>query len=196
MTTETSRRGSARRAQVLDGLVEVFLAEGFAGFSLEELAARLRCSKTTLYAVAASKEQLISVVVREFFRRSTARVEERLAGASDPVVRIRTYLEAISEELAPASPAFFADLAAFAPAREVYQRNTAIAAERVQALVADAARPGSGVDARFVGAVAGVVMAAIQSGDLAAATSLTDAAAYRRLADLVVAGAAGAERTS
>ena len=90
-----TKRPSARREQLLDGLIEIFLAEGFARFSVEDLAVRLQCSKSTLYAVAPSKEQLITAIVRAFFRRSTERIEARLARESDPVGRISVYLEAI-----------------------------------------------------------------------------------------------------
>jgi len=189
------RRGAARRTELLDGLVDLFLAQGFADLSLDDLAAHLQCSKSTLYGVAPSKEQLVTTVVREFFRRSTAQVDDRLATQTDPLLRIRTYLDAIAEALAPASPAFYADVDAFAPARETYRRNTAIAARRVQDLVAAAAGPDGAIDARFVGTVAATVMSSIQSGAMAESTSLDDAAAYRLLADLVTAGAAGAHRS-
>src|SRR6516162_8051259 len=121
-------RSSSRHAEILDGLVALFLAEGFLGFSVDDLADRLQCSKSTLYAVAPSKEQLITAVVRAFFRRAAERVDTTLAGQTDPVARIGTYLDAISAELAPASSTFFADLDAFPPAREIYMHNTAIAA--------------------------------------------------------------------
>jgi len=176
---------------VLDELLELFLAEGFLAFGVAELAARLRCSKSTLYAVAPSKEQIIVAVVRAWFRHSTARIEQRL-DASRGADRIAAYLEAISDELSPATPAFFADLDAFAPAREIYRQNTHIAAGRVQQLVREAhVEGGPGVDATFVGVVAGQVMESIQRGELAASTGLDDSAAYRALADLIVAGIAG-----
>lgn len=189
------KRPSARRAELLDGLVEIFLAEGFAGFSVEDLAVRLQCSKSTLYAVAPSKEQLITAVVRAFFRRATERVEARLAAEHGPVRRIGVYLEAIAAELAPASAAFYADLDSFEPAREIYSRNTALAARRVQDLVRDAEQPGRPVDAVFIGAVAAKAMESIQQGQLRALTSLDDASAYRALADLIVAGVAGTPAT-
>lgn len=186
------KRGAARRAQLLDGLVGIFLAEGFAGLGLDDLAARLQCSKSTLYAVASSKEQLIAAVVRAFFRRATERVEARLAAQAAPVARIRAYLDAIAAELAPASPAFLADVQAFAPTREIYAANTAAAARRVEELVAAAARPGRPVDARFLAAVAAEVMPAIQQGRLSAGAD--HAAAYSALADLIVAALAGGTR--
>lgn len=179
-----------RRDEVLDGLVAMFLADGFLALGLDEIAARLRCSKSTLYAVAPSKEQLITTVTREFFRRSTEQVEQRLAAEPDPRRRIRAYLDAIAEALAPASPAFYADVNDFAPAREVYRRNTAIAARRVQDLVTEAKGPDGAVDATFVGAVAAAVMSSIQSGEMEASTSLGDATAYRLLADLIDASVA------
>ncbi len=179
-----------RRDEVLDGLVAMFLADGFLDLGLDDVAARLRCSKSTLYAVAPSKEQLITAVTREFFRRSTEQVEQRLAAEPDPRRRIRAYLDAIAEALAPASPAFYADVNDFAPAREVYRRNTAIAARRVQELVTEAKGPDGAVDATFVGAVAAAVMSSIQSGEMEASTSLGDATAYRLLADLIDASVA------
>ena len=180
-------RSSARRAAILDGLVELFLAEGFLGFSVEDLADRLQCSKSTLYAVAPSKEQLITVVVRAFFRRSTERIDATLAAETDPVARIGAYLSAISSELASASSAFFADLGMFTPARELYEHNTAIAARRVEELVQAAGPHGSTLDAAFIGAVAGATMESIQRGEMAAMTGLSSATAYRLLADLIVA---------
>ncbi|MFC3244970.1 TetR/AcrR family transcriptional regulator [Gordonia humi] len=185
-------RRSTRRDELLYGLIEIFLAEGFSSSSLEDLAGRLQCSKSTLYAIAPSKEQLITVVTRAFFRRSTERVETSLAAADEPTDRISAYLDAIAAELAPASALFYADVDAFAPTREIYSRNVEIAARRVQELVRDAERPGRPVDAAFVGAVAAHVMSSIQQGRMRGLTGLDDAAAYRALAHLIVSGVAGA----
>ena len=64
-----------RQAELLDQLEELFLAEGFARFTLEDLAVRLHCSKSTLYALAGSKEQLAQRVIKHFFRKATDAVE-------------------------------------------------------------------------------------------------------------------------
>ncbi|GAB2833075.1 TetR/AcrR family transcriptional regulator [Actinocorallia aurea] len=191
---ETQAR-ARRRAELVERLIELFLERGFADFGVADLAKLLRCSKTTLYAVAESKEQIITAVVRAFFRRATDRVEARLAEETEPRARIEAYLLAISTELSAASPAFFADLTAFGPAREIYRRNTAIAAERVRLLLLDAA-PGQGGRSAFAGAVAGLVMEAVHRGDIKEATGLDDAAAYAALAALLVAqtGALNAPR--
>ncbi|MGY1856488.1 TetR/AcrR family transcriptional regulator [Modestobacter sp. SYSU DS0290] len=187
-----SPRATARRAELLDDLVGLMLADGFAAVTLDELARRLRCSKSTLYGIAASKEQLVVAGVKRFFQRATAVVDERAAAPADHRERISAYLLAVAEQLQPASPAFFADVAGFAPAREIYQHNTRKAAVRVQQLVADGVAAGTirPVHASFVGTAVAQVMAAIHRGDVRAATGLDDAAAYRELADLVTAGIA------
>jgi len=187
-----SSRGRTRRAELLDELVTVFLAEGFAAFTLDDLARRLRCSKTTLYGIAASKEQLVVAAVKRFFQQATAAVEQQAAGPADHRDRISAYLLTVAAQLQPASPAFFADVAAFAPAREIYERNTRAAAGRVQQLVSEGVTAGTirPVHASFVGVAVAAVMSAIHRGDVTTATGLDDAAAYRELADLVVAGIA------
>lgn len=188
MATRNPRR-SPRQEQILDGLVGLFLAEGFADFSMADLADRLQCSKSTLYDLADSKEQLIAVVIRTFFRRSTAQVESELATVTEPIERIKAYLSAISRALAPATPAFYGDVQDFGPAREIYSQNTMVAADRVGQLVQEAAeRP---VDAAFLAAVAATTMEAIHSGAINERTGLDDAAAYERLTGLLVAAVTG-----
>jgi AcrR family transcriptional regulator len=177
-----------RQAQLLDELVALVLAEGFAALTLDDVAARLRCSKSTLYAVAGSREQLVQAAVVAFFTRATAAVEDALTGVSGHRERVAAYLRAVAAQLRPASPAFTDDLAAYPPARAVYERNTAIAARRVQQLVAEGVAAGEfrEVHAAFVADVVASVMVRIQTRAVAAATGLDDAAAYDELADLVL----------
>lgn len=179
-----------RREHLTEELIALFLEQGFLSFSVEQLAAHLRCSKSTVYSIAPSKEQIVTSVVRAFFRRATERVEARTTDAGTPADRIGAYLEAISVELEPGSPAFFADLDRFAPAMEIYRRNTEIAAGRVKELLTEGldgdARSRLNID--FVGAVASLTMEYIHRGSIGATTGLDDAAAYRALADLIVAG--------
>lgn len=182
-----------RREELLDELVELFLAEGFLSFGMGDLASRLRCSRSTLYLVASSKESIVLTVVRRYFRRAARRIEERVAAEHDPAERLSVYLAAVAEELAPVSVRFHEDLERYTPAGEVYEENTALAARRVRELVAEGVASGAlrPVHAAFVGAAVAQVMTAIQNGAIGRATGLADAAAYRALADLVVGGLGG-----
>lgn len=181
--TSVSAKDDARRRTLLDRLIPLVHAEGFLAFSLEDLARRLGCSKSTLYVVAPSKEQIILATVREAFRRSTEAVERRVAAEPDPGRRIATYLHAVSDELAPASPTYFADLDAFEPAREIYRTNVRLAARRVRELVEASGR--TQLDPHFVGSVAGAAIEAIHRGTIESDTGLDDAAAFAQLALMV-----------
>ncbi|MCC9705744.1 TetR/AcrR family transcriptional regulator [Streptomyces sp. MNU76] len=183
-------RGAARRSELFEDLVALLIAEGFAQFTLDDLAARLRCSKRTLYGLAGSKEQLVRTVVVHFFRGATARVEAALEAEPDPAGRLAAYLGAVAAELAPVSPTFFDDVAAFEPAAEVYERNTRAAAARVQQLIDEGVAAGvfREVHVPFAAEVITSVMVRIQQRQVVAATGLDDAGAYAHLADLLLRG--------
>ena len=189
MPVTSIRRVTRRQAELLDRLLDVFLAEGFSQFTLDDLASKLHCSKTTLYALAPSKEQLSAAVVVHFFRRAADRVEQQVALSSHPAERITVYLRAVAQELKPAGKDFLADVASFAPARAAYEQNTRIAADRVRALLREGMASGHfrELDETFVAEVVALSMHGIVTGDLTTRTGLTDAQAYERLARLVLA---------
>lgn len=179
-----------RRSQLFDELLAMFLAEGFAHLTLDTLAARLHCSKSTLYTLAPGKGELVRVTTIEFFRRATAAVEAAVAVVSSPRAQITAYLSAVGDALADASPQFLTDLEAFAPAREAYEQNTAIAARRVQELIDAGVAAGQfrEVHAVFAADLATSTMVRIQQGHVRRATGLDDAGAYRELAAILTAG--------
>ena len=190
MTATTPTFATRRREELFDNLLGLFLAEGFAHLTLDEIAARLRCSKTTLYTLAGSKEQLVRAGTVHFFRRATDAVEARVAAVADPRDRITAYLSAVGEELGTASAQFMTDMDAFTPAREVYEQNTRFAADRVQELIAEGVRSGAfrDVHAAFAADLVATMMVRIQQRGVHTATGLDDAAAYRELAGILTAG--------
>ena len=179
-----------RRMQLFDDLVDLFLAEGFAQFTLDDIAARLRCSKSTLYTLAGSKEQLVRAATVHFFRRATDDVEGRIVGVDGARAQLTTYLSAVGRALDAASDAFMADLDAFGPAREIYEQNTRIAAHRVQEIIAAGVASGEfrDVHAAFAAELVATMMVRIQQRAVRANTGLDDASAYRELAAILTAG--------
>jgi AcrR family transcriptional regulator len=182
----TTRSGEA----LLDEALDLFLAEGFRHLTLAQLAARLRCSKSTLYRLGASKDELIANVLKHFFRQATAVVEARVAATRTPAERLAEYLSAVADCLRPASAAFMADVSAHPRAREIYEGNTAMAAARVAELIDEgvSARRFRNVDATFVADTIAATMQRIQTGQVRAATGLGDAEAYDSLASLALDG--------
>ncbi|WP_018682602.1 TetR/AcrR family transcriptional regulator [Actinokineospora enzanensis] len=190
MTRSVRRTPTARQSALLDQLLALFLAEGFAEATLDDFAARLRCSKSTLYALAPSKEQLALKVVGQFFRGATERIEKRAATATDARERIARYLAGAAEELGVASPAFVADVAAHAGTRAVYERNAKAAADRIRGFILEGVADGlfRDVHAPMVAEMAGWLIEGIQSGVLGARAEVSDAEAFRVLADLLLGG--------
>ncbi|MFW0795940.1 TetR/AcrR family transcriptional regulator [Gordonia sp. CPCC 205515] len=182
--------GTRRRDDLFDRLLDLVLAEGFAGLGVADLATRLRCSKSTLYTLAGSKEQLVTKTVTHFFRRATDTVEASVAQAPTAREKVIAYLVTVGDALGPASSAFMADLHAFEPTRELYERNTAAAARRVRELISAGVAAGEfrDVDAAFAADLAASMMSRIQRREVAATTGLDDAQAYRQLASIVMSG--------
>ena len=184
----TRPRASVRQDELIQELIELFIREGFLGLSIEDIARELKRSKSTLYSVADSKEQIFVAVARAFFRRATARIEEQLQDADERHGRIGSYLKAISDEFASASPQYFADLDAFSPTRDIYRANMDAASQRVQDLVLEAVPETSRADATFLGTVAAQIMEAVHRGEIEQSTGLEHPAAYRALGNLIEAG--------
>ena len=187
--TVFERRLTNRQTQLRDAVVDLVLAQGFSHLTMDQFAAQLNCSKRTLYALASSKEQLAVLAVRHFFKRATEQVETAIARTRAPAKRVTRYLEAVAEALRPATRAFRDDVAEFRPATEIYEQNTLAAAHRVRELIDEGTRAGAfrRVHAAFVGEVVTATMRRITSGEIAAATGLSDAEAYSEMAQLVVA---------
>ncbi|MBI3217023.1 MAG: TetR/AcrR family transcriptional regulator [Mycobacterium sp.] len=188
--TPVATFGTRRRTELFDALIRLFLAEGFAHLTLDDIAARLRCSKSTLYTLTGSKEQLVRTATVHFFRGATSDVEREVATVTGARAQITAYLSAVGAALDLASDQFMADLDAFAPAREVYEKNTRIAARRVQEMIAAGVATGEfrDVHAAFAADLVATMMVRIQQRTVRVNTGLDDASAYRELAAILTAG--------
>lgn len=184
------RQPTARQRALLSDLEALFLAEGFAQFTLDELAGRMRCSKSTLYALAPSKEQLAVRVVGHFFKGAAEQIEERIAGIADAREIIGEYLAGVAEYLNRASAAFMADIAAFTPARATYEVNSRAAASRIRAFIAKGVADGvfRDVHASLIAEMAGLLVEGIQTGVIGSRTGVSDAEAFTALSELLLDG--------
>ena len=63
--TRRERRKEARRGELLEAALDLFVEKGFAGTRSEDVAARAGVSKGTLFLYFPSKEELLEAVVRE-----------------------------------------------------------------------------------------------------------------------------------
>lgn len=179
-----------RLSDLFDDIVAMFLRHGFVDVTLDEIASYCGCSKSTLYKLVDSREQLIRAAVVEFFRRSTEDVERKVGAVEGARDRITAYLSAVGTALDIASDEFMADVDSYSPAREIYEKNTRIAARRVSELIDEGVRSGDfrPVHAAFAADLATTIMVRIQQRKVRNHVGLDDASAYRELAAILTAG--------
>lgn len=87
--SETKSPRARKPAQILAAARALFLAQGYAGTSMDAVAAAAPVSKRTLYQHFASKEALFGAVVREVWQGLTA--EDATPRGDDPRVALRDY---------------------------------------------------------------------------------------------------------
>ncbi len=191
MKTPRRRRVDlARREELLGSIQRIFLDEGFTTVTIGELADRLHCSRATLYSVASTKEQLVVLATKAFFRSSAEVIERRVSEHDDPRRRILTYLDGVAEAMRRNSPAFYDDMVAFAPTAEIYARNTARAAARVRELIEEGITAGQfrSTDGNFAAHLVALAIEGVQSGVLLDRTGMTAADAFAELGTLLLNG--------
>jgi AcrR family transcriptional regulator len=192
-TTSHAPLSPERRHAHLARLKELMLADGFRNATLDDLAAQLRCSKSTLYRIAPSKEQLVIAVVKSFFGEAADGIESTVSHVDDPAQKIEAYLSGVGREMRRVSPAFYDDMTRFQPTAGIYEHNSRVAAQRVRELIAEGVERGSfrDVHAEFAGHIVALVISAIHRGDLLAATGMSSGDAYAELSELLVRGLTG-----
>ena len=102
----TDHQVLAFRATATDAAMELFVRDGYEGFSLRALAKALGCSHATPYRYFESKAELFAAVRAEGFRRFGVHLRKRLEGTSDALQRIRVLAEAYFEFATQQSAAF------------------------------------------------------------------------------------------
>jgi AcrR family transcriptional regulator len=129
MRLERSERPSAvseRHRDLIEALEALFLDEGFRTITVDELAARLKCSKRTLYELAPSKQELFLLVVERWLHRIRHLGWAGALKHDDPEKRIIAYLDPGVSQSRTASRRFLEDLQSYRPALallEAHQRE-------------------------------------------------------------------------
>lgn len=96
----------AFREKATDAAMELFVRDGYEGFSLRALAKALGCSHATPYRYFDGKAELFATVRAEGFRRFGVHLRTRLETSTDPLERIHILADAYFEFATTQSAAF------------------------------------------------------------------------------------------
>ena len=114
---------TGRNVEILNALETLILAKGFSQLSVSEIAARLKCSKRTIYQVAPSKTMLVLNVVERFFNRVRREGDQLFEKESEPERQVYEYLQVGAHAAERLSQAVVADIYEWEPARVLWQEH-------------------------------------------------------------------------
>ena len=133
---------SPRQEEVLDVIEVVFLRKGIRAVRIGELAAEASCSRSTLYELAPSKEDLLLLVLDRMMRRIMQRGTLAIEGATDTVERVRALMTSGALDLGALGPRFMEAVRQHQPARLLFDRRIAEGRAALESLIADAVAAG------------------------------------------------------
>ncbi|MGW4123417.1 TetR/AcrR family transcriptional regulator [Nocardia sp. NPDC004711] len=177
-----------RRDEILQNLENIILAEGFGSLTIDEIASRLQCSKSTLYAVAPSREQLIIKTFERVFRVRAEKIDRQARAADAPRERIINYINGVRDEMATLSRACYADMRAFEPADDLYRRNAHASADRLREFIDEGISDGSfrPANAEFLGLAVNLLLESVLDGTFVERLRMSDADAYVEITTLIL----------
>ncbi len=119
--SETTPAEDPARSRILQGARQHFLAHGFRGVSMDDLAAELAMSKKTLYSRFRTKQNLLEAVIDEQFRLVNEDLERILAApSSDFPDTLQEILACIQRHTNEVKPPFLKDIRQESP--QTFQR--------------------------------------------------------------------------
>lgn len=190
------RPNEARREQLLDELERIFRTEGFLHLRVGTLAGRLHCSRSTLYELAGSKEQLFARVVERFADRAVTEAAAYAEAAESPRERVLRFFSVIAEYQARTSAQFWRDAYGFGPTAARFAESRAWGVVRVKAyldegIAAAVLRP---ANTAFIAHVIWLAAAASRDPDVLERTGISTRDAMQELGALIVNGMMVQER--
>jgi AcrR family transcriptional regulator len=111
------------RSEFLDEIAPVFAEDGFADVTVGQLARRLRCSRSTLYRLAPTHDDLVLTVLGHVLSRIRRRANEAAAAEHGAVVRLQAWALATIEGARALTPRLLGDIAGWEPARSVLEAS-------------------------------------------------------------------------
>ena len=181
-------RQLGRREQILEELVGIYASEGFAHLSLEELTARLHCSRSTIYSLGRSRPLLDVTVIQHLFQKARGRVIALSAREQEATDRLRVFLQALPAEAGRVSRACFRDMMSSPATSLAYHDSINETVEVIRTLIDEGITSGQfrPVHGAFVGETIAAIVRDIEWGDIRERTGLSHEEAYAEMSSLML----------
>ncbi len=130
-----NQAGYRREAQLRATLADIIFDDGFARLNVSTMAARLGCSKRTIYELAPTKNELVLQVIAHFFATVRSEAEVASGNSTDPADQMFEYLQVGVRAAQRMSPVMIADIDQWEPARTLWQTHIRLRVEGLRKLI-------------------------------------------------------------
>ena len=113
-----------RQRELFNALLRDFLVEGFESFTIDNASKRYHCSKSTIYGLGTTRDEILTRILVSYFKEISRRTAPEITPGTSFIQAFMDYFDDIKEALSAASPKFMKDLANDPVAREIYAINT------------------------------------------------------------------------
>lgn len=137
----SDRKASAAERR-LDQLEQVFRREGFRHLSVSDMAAKLHCSKRSLYELAPSKQALIELVLKRRFAKIRQAGWDAAALHSTPTDRTWAFLEVGTNALVEMGDRLLMDIERDPAASQIFSEHQRRRADGIRAMIEEGVREG------------------------------------------------------
>ncbi len=110
-----------RRNELLDGVLRIITARGFADVRISDVARELSCSAATLYKIAPSKDSLVLLAIRRWAEVNLGSIEPCADEGTTAADKARCYFKAGADRIRPLSLEFYRDIARFESTRTAWR---------------------------------------------------------------------------
>lgn len=168
----------------------IVLRDGIRGIRMGDLATEAGCSRSTLYEIAPSKEDLLLLVLDRMMRHLSVRGAEAIATADTNVERITAMLTRAALDFAELGPHFLEAIRSHPPARLLFDRWVVVCRDVLEQLIDDAVadreiRP---VPGPVVAEMMFVAVLRFADPDFTRTSKVTSADAMAQMVDVVLNG--------
>ena len=120
------------------GTLEKMLEKGIPELTMSELASKLKISLRTLYEIAPSKDQLITMTVDNILKKLSKSALEQVSKIESPIDKLDTYLSIVNQAVGPKFDAYIKGLEKINGSYEMIDYHEAFITKYTEKLLVEA----------------------------------------------------------